>query len=88
MKEFAAIVYARPEYIDTLDRSTPIADHVPVDFELRGCPINKRQLLEVLSAFLHGRRPNTPDPQRLRRVQAARHGLRDGRARHALPRAR
>jgi coenzyme F420-reducing hydrogenase gamma subunit len=32
----------------------------PVDFELRGCPIDKRQLLEVLTAFLHGRRPNTP----------------------------
>jgi sulfhydrogenase subunit delta len=31
-----------------------------VDFELRGCPVNKRQLLEVVSAFLHGRRPNTP----------------------------
>ena len=58
--EFIEVVYARPEYIDTLDRSTPIADHVPVDFELRGCPINKAQLLEVIGAFLHGRRPNTP----------------------------
>jgi coenzyme F420-reducing hydrogenase gamma subunit len=58
--EFISVVYARPEYIDTLDRSTPIADHVRVDFELRGCPINKAQLLEVISAFLHGRRPNTP----------------------------
>ena len=26
---------------------------MPVDFELRGCPIDKRQLLEVISAFLH-----------------------------------
>ena len=60
VKEFAAVVYARPEYIATLDHSTPIAAHVLVDFELRGCPINKRQLVEVLSAFLHGRRPNTP----------------------------
>jgi coenzyme F420-reducing hydrogenase gamma subunit len=33
---------------------------VRVDFELRGCPINKQQLLEVLSAFLHGRKPHTP----------------------------
>jgi sulfhydrogenase subunit delta len=31
-----------------------------VDFELRGCPINKHQLVEVISAFLHGRKPNTP----------------------------
>jgi coenzyme F420-reducing hydrogenase gamma subunit len=60
VKEFTAAVYARPEYIETLATSTPIADHVPVDFELRGCPINKTQLLEVLTAFLHGRKPNTP----------------------------
>jgi len=60
VQEFISVVYARPEFIRTLDRSTPIADHVRVDFELRGCPINKAQLLEVLSAFLHGRKPNTP----------------------------
>ncbi len=58
--EFKALVYARPDYIQTLRRSTPIADHVLIDFELRGCPINKRQLLEVLSALLHGRKPNLP----------------------------
>ena len=60
VKEFVAIVYAKPEYVATLEHSTPIAAHVPVDFELRGCPIDKRQLLEVISAFLHGRRPNVP----------------------------
>jgi len=58
--DFLAAVYARPEYIATLDRSTPIVEHIPVDFELRGCPVNKRQLLEVISAFLHRRRPNIP----------------------------
>jgi coenzyme F420-reducing hydrogenase gamma subunit len=36
---------------------SPIADHVTVDFELRGCPINKTQLLEVLNAFLNQRPP-------------------------------
>jgi sulfhydrogenase subunit delta len=59
VKEYAAVVYARPDYIETLATSTPIAEHVPVDFELRGCPISKRQLLEVISAFLAGRRPVT-----------------------------
>jgi len=54
---FRAIVYARPEYIDTLATSTPISQHVRVDFELQGCPIDKRQLLEVISAYLHGRAP-------------------------------
>jgi len=60
VREFVSIVYARPDYIETLKKSTPIADHVKVDFELRGCPINKNQLVEVLSAFLHGRKPVTP----------------------------
>jgi coenzyme F420-reducing hydrogenase gamma subunit len=60
VKEFLSIVYARPDYIRTLDRSTPIAEHVRVDFELRGCPIDKRQLVDVIGAFLHGRRPRTP----------------------------
>ena len=55
--EYIRLVYAHPEYITTLDRSTPIADHVKVDFELRGCPISKTQLLEVITAFLNGRRP-------------------------------
>ena len=50
----------RREYISTLATSTPIAAHVTVDFELHGCPINKRQLLEVVKAFLHGRKPGIP----------------------------
>lgn len=60
VKEFTSLVYARPEYIQTLEKSTPISSHVPVDFELRGCPVNKHQLLEVIRAFLHGRKPNIP----------------------------
>jgi len=58
--EYASIVYARPDYIQTLATSTAIADHVRVDFELRGCPIAKHQLLEVVGAFLAGRRPVVP----------------------------
>ena len=58
VRAFMDIVYASPEYISTLDTSTPIASHVKVDFELRGCPINKNQLLEVVNAFLNGRKPN------------------------------
>jgi sulfhydrogenase subunit delta len=60
VREFVAAVYASPEYISTLETSTPIAAHVQVDFELHGCPINKRQLLEVVTAFLHGRKPGIP----------------------------
>ena len=60
VKQFISIVYANPAFIDTLSTSSPISEHVEVDFELRGCPINKAQLLEVLSAFLAGRAPVTP----------------------------
>jgi coenzyme F420-reducing hydrogenase gamma subunit len=60
VREFTSIVYAKPEYVTTLETSTPIAQHVRVDFELRGCPISKAQLLDTLLALLHGRRPNVP----------------------------
>ena len=60
VEEFRRAVYARPEFVRTLATSTPIRDHVPVDLELRGCPIDKGQLLEVISAVLGGRTPNVP----------------------------
>jgi sulfhydrogenase subunit delta len=60
VKEFISVVYASPQYIETLNKSTPISDHVFVDFELRGCPINKYQLLELVSAFLNNRTPIIP----------------------------
>jgi coenzyme F420-reducing hydrogenase gamma subunit len=56
--DYVATVYASPEYISTLATSTPIADHVDVDFELRGCPINKNQLLELVAATLQRRKPS------------------------------
>ncbi|ACB94159.1 oxidoreductase [Beijerinckia indica] len=55
---FIAAVYASPQYIATLSTSTPISAHVPVDYELQGCPVNKVQLIEVISAFLAGRKPS------------------------------
>ena len=57
---FTSTVYAEPSFINTLETSTPIGAHVEVDFELRGCPISKFQLLEVVDAFLHERKPNVP----------------------------
>jgi len=60
VKEFTRTVYASPEYISTLDRSMPVGSYVHVDFELRGCPINKGQLLEVLNAYLNKRKPTIP----------------------------
>ncbi|WP_316167154.1 MULTISPECIES: oxidoreductase [unclassified Bradyrhizobium] len=60
VNDFIAAVYASPQYISTLATSTPISAHVAVDYELHGCPINKVQLIEVISAFLAGRKPAIP----------------------------
>ncbi|MBK9739749.1 MAG: oxidoreductase [Actinobacteria bacterium] len=60
VSEFLSVVYAHPAYVATLDRSTPISAHVTVDVQLRGCPIDRHQLLEVLGALLQGRRPRIP----------------------------
>ncbi|MFJ3636032.1 oxidoreductase [Streptomyces sp. NPDC090112] len=61
VEEYLATVYAHPEYIATLATSTPISAHVRVDFELRGCPIDRGQLVEVITAFLSGRKPGIPN---------------------------
>ncbi|MEU5265528.1 oxidoreductase [Amycolatopsis sp. NPDC021455] len=61
VREFASIVYANPQYIDTLATSTPVAAHVPVDYELHGCPIDRGQLLGTIAALLAGRAPDLPD---------------------------
>ncbi|MBY8857413.1 oxidoreductase [Nocardia sp. CA2R105] len=59
--EFTSLVYADPQYISTLATATPISAHVHVDYELRGCPIDRHQLVRVLDAFLAGRAPDIPD---------------------------
>ena len=58
--EYTKIVYANPRYISTLTESKPISDFVKVDFELRGCPISKKQLIELVTSLLIGRKPNVP----------------------------
>ncbi|MFN2167797.1 MAG: oxidoreductase [Anaerolineae bacterium] len=58
--DYIRAVYAHPAYIDTLATSDPVSEHVPVDFELRGCPINKLQLLELVTSVLIGRQPKLP----------------------------
>ena len=74
----------RPPTSRRLTESHADFRHVAVDFELNGCPINKMQMLEVLTSLLHGRAPHLPAALRLRRVQAPRNGVRD-RWRRGLP---
>ena len=47
-------IYPQPEYIDSLPQSTPVSDHVKVDFELWGCPVNSQQVAGFINNFLLG----------------------------------
>jgi len=58
--QFANAVYPHPEYLSYLATSKPVSDYVKTDLELWGCPVNKLQVLEVISALLNERRPNLP----------------------------
>jgi coenzyme F420-reducing hydrogenase gamma subunit len=60
VEAFKQVVYPSPDYVESLGRSTPIAEHVRVDFELWGCPIDKGQLLRVIVDLLGGVRPQLP----------------------------
>jgi sulfhydrogenase subunit delta len=60
VSDYLRQVYPAPQHLQTLADSTPISNHVPVDLELQGCPISKRQLLGVVSAYLHGGRFDIP----------------------------
>ena len=44
-EEYIRDVYPNPEFISTLSTSTLISEHVRVDFEVWGCPVDKQQLL-------------------------------------------
>ena len=55
-----AAVYPRPEQVEALATSTPISDHVKVDAELQGCPINPDQLVQLIARDLLGAAPEIP----------------------------
>jgi sulfhydrogenase subunit delta len=58
--EYAKTVYAHPDYLHYLDKSISIAENVPVDLAIWGCPVNKYMVVEVIAALLQNRRPNFP----------------------------
>jgi sulfhydrogenase subunit delta len=58
---FRAAVYAHPEFVESLETATPISQHVQVDAELHGCPINPGLLREMLASLAMGRRPQIRD---------------------------
>ncbi len=69
--QVAGYVYPQPEVIDSLARATPVSEHVEVDYELHGCPIEKGQLMELVSALLAGRRPDLPAYAQCQECKAA-----------------
>jgi coenzyme F420-reducing hydrogenase gamma subunit len=50
-------IYAQPEHIQLLATSTPIAEHIKVDLELWGCPVNGYQVVSAVNALLLGHVP-------------------------------
>jgi len=56
----ADAVYAHPEYLHYLDKATAVSEHVQVDLEIWGCPVNKYMVLEAIAALLQNRKPNLP----------------------------
>jgi len=55
--EVLAQVYPKPDWINSLEKSSPISDHVQVDYAVDGCPVNKLQLMSILKQILTGRKP-------------------------------
>lgn len=56
--EVYSSVYSQKYEVNPL--SKPISDLVKVDIEIRGCPIDKEALREVIMSILHGRTPQLP----------------------------
>lgn len=54
LDEYVTGVYASPEYITSLPLATPISQHVRVDLEIWGCPVNGRQVLAAVRSLLSG----------------------------------
>ena len=50
-------IYPDIEHVDSLSRSLPISEYVSVDYQLWGCPINSRQIVNLLNNLLSGVKP-------------------------------
>jgi coenzyme F420-reducing hydrogenase gamma subunit len=59
-EEWKRHVYPEPGWLATLPTSTPVAEHVAVDYEIHGCPVDKHQVLRVLLGALRGATPDLP----------------------------
>jgi len=53
-KAWTEAIYAQPEYINSLDKVSPIKEHVKVDLELWGCPVSSQQIIHAVRDLLLG----------------------------------
>jgi sulfhydrogenase subunit delta len=60
IEQYRRVVYPNPEFISALSTSTPISEHVKVDFEVWGCPVDKHELLTVVRSLLSQAKPVLP----------------------------
>lgn len=60
LKSYKEYIYPAPNVVDALSTSTPVSDHIHVDYELWGCPVNKDALSETIKSFLIGKKPQLP----------------------------
>ena len=60
IEQYRRVVYPNPEFISTLSTSTPISEHVKVDFEIWGCPADRDELMKVTRSLLSGAKPVLP----------------------------
>jgi len=73
VEDWVSSIYATPEYIQTLTTSTPVHDHVKVDLELWGCPVNAQQVLRMVRDLLFGVTPKVEQDKVCMECKRARH---------------
>lgn len=56
-KAWISAIYAKPDTIATLATSTPISQHIAVDWELWGCPVNTDQVIDTIRSLLFNATP-------------------------------
>ena len=87
IEAFKRAVYPSPEYIQSLSTSTPISEHVHVDYELWGCPIDKLQLLSLLTDLVRGVQPRHSTHSVCMECKRPGERVRHGRQRYSLSRS-
>jgi len=56
-EEWVKSIYTNPEHIKTLKTSTAISEHIKVNSEIWGCPVNTEQVLDAIRSLLSNATP-------------------------------